>query len=137
MTKKLFIKIGLFCLMIFLISLGALAAEPQISTGGQQIINGVKDTGAATGLISDPNNIKMPAQILGIYINGILNILGVLFLVLVIYGGVLWMTAAGSEEKVRKAKAIIINAAIGLTIILLAKAITFFVLELVAPTVAP
>ncbi|MFA5022284.1 MAG: hypothetical protein WC508_04365 [Patescibacteria group bacterium] len=59
----------------------------------------------------------------------ILGFLGVIFLILIIYAGLLWMTSAGNEEKVKNAKDIIIAAAIGLTIVLAAYAITIFVVD--------
>lgn len=51
-----------------------------------------------------------------------------------IYGGYLWLTAAGNEQRVEKAKQVILQAAIGLVIILLAWAIVFFVVRTVANT---
>jgi hypothetical protein len=59
----------------------------------------------------------------------ILGFLGVIFLVLVLYAGFLWMTAAGNEEKIKKAKDIMIAAVIGVAIILSAYAITYFVID--------
>jgi RsiW-degrading membrane proteinase PrsW (M82 family) len=53
----------------------------------------------------------------------------VVFLILIIYGGILWMTAAGNEEKVKKAKELITEALIGLVIVLAAYAISYFVLN--------
>ncbi len=55
-------------------------------------------------------------------------------LVYMIYGGYLWLTAAGNEQRVEKAKQVILQAAIGLVIILLAWAIVFFVVRTVANT---
>ncbi len=46
-----------------------------------------------------------------------------------IYGGYLWLTAAGNEQRVEKAKQVILQAAIGLVIILLAWAIVLFVVK--------
>ena len=46
-----------------------------------------------------------------------------------IYGGILWMTSRGNEKQVEKAKQVILQAAIGLVIILLAWAIVFFVVR--------
>ncbi len=57
-----------------------------------------------------------------------LSFLAVIFIVLIIYGGFMWMTAAGSENKVSKAKKIISDATIGLGVVVLAYAITWFVL---------
>jgi len=57
----------------------------------------------------------------------VLSFIGVLFLILTIYGGINWMTAGGNEQKVEKAKTIIINAIIGLLIVLSAYTITSFI----------
>ncbi len=56
-----------------------------------------------------------------------LSVLGVIFLVLIVYAGFLWMTAGGEEEKITKALKIIKNAIIGLLITLSAFAIEIFV----------
>ena len=41
-------------------------------------------------------------QIVGYIINLILGFLGALFLLLIIFGGITWMTAAGNQEKSKK-----------------------------------
>lgn len=64
---------------------------------------------------------------LGDMIGFVLSFIGVLFLILIIYGGINWMTAGGNEQKVEKAKTIIINAIIGLLIVLSAYTITSFI----------
>ena len=61
-------------------------------------------------------------------IKALLSFLGVIFFLLVIYGGFMWMTAQGNEAQVDKAKKIIINSTIGLVIIMLAYAITWFII---------
>jgi len=58
------------------------------------------------------------------WVLGILSLVAVSFL---IYGGVLWMTAAGREQQVEKAKRVILQALIGMVIVLLAWAIVLFV----------
>ncbi|MDD4994946.1 MAG: Ig-like domain-containing protein [Patescibacteria group bacterium] len=60
-------------------------------------------------------------------INVALGLLAVIALSLTLYGGFLWMTAGGVEERVEKAKKVLTNAAIGLAIILMSWAITYFV----------
>ena len=62
-------------------------------------------------------------------ISFILSLVGVIFLVLMIYGGITWMTASGNDKQVEKAKGTISRAAIGLIIVILAYAITFFVVN--------
>ena len=57
----------------------------------------------------------------------ILGLMTLVAVVLVIYGGFVWLTAAGNEENIEKAKKIISAAVIGLIIILLAWAVVIFV----------
>lgn len=70
-----------------------------------------------------------PVEIVGKIIQFLLSFLGVLFLVLLIYGGYLWMMDRGEEALAKKAKDIIKNAIIGLIIVLGAYAITNFVMN--------
>lgn len=58
-----------------------------------------------------------------------LSMLGVIFLVLLIYGGFLWMTARGNEQQVEKAKEVMYSAIIGLVIVLAAYTISYFVVN--------
>lgn len=55
---------------------------------------------------------------------GLMTLIAVVF---IIYGGFVWLTAGGSEERVEKAKGIITAAVIGLIVILLAWAVVIFV----------
>ena len=57
----------------------------------------------------------------------VLSLMTLIAVVLVIYGGFVWLTAAGNEDNVEKAKRIISAAVIGLIIILLAWAVVIFV----------
>jgi hypothetical protein len=68
--------------------------------------------------------------IIGNIIHAFLAILGVVFLILVIYAGWLWMTAQGDPKKVEKAQSILTNGVIGLVIILSAYGITTWVVNL-------
>ncbi|MFH1632160.1 MAG: hypothetical protein ABIA47_04070 [bacterium] len=56
------------------------------------------------------------------------GLIGIIFLALLIYGGVLWMIGGGTDL-VKKAKAIIVNSVIGLLILLLAYAFTTYILD--------
>ncbi|MEI6835250.1 MAG: hypothetical protein WCK59_00225 [Candidatus Falkowbacteria bacterium] len=57
----------------------------------------------------------------------ILSFVGIIFLILTIYAGLLWMTAQGNNAQVEKAKDLLINAVIGLVIVTAAYSITSFV----------
>ncbi len=68
-------------------------------------------------------------EIIGTLINVFLSLLGIVFLLLVLYAGFLWMTAGGDDKQVEKARKILINATVGLVITLSAYAITTFVVN--------
>ena len=65
-------------------------------------------------------------------IKTLLGFLGIIFIILIIYAGFLWMTAAGNEDKVTKAKATLFRGIIGLFIIVAAYVITAFVFKALA-----
>lgn len=75
--------------------------------------------------------------IIGRIINISLGLLGILLLSYLIYAGYLYMTAAGDEAKVKKAKSYIRNAIIGLVIIASSFAIVNFVLSQLAGITSP
>jgi len=60
-------------------------------------------------------------------ISWVLGLLGLAAVIMIIYGGVIWMTAAGNEERVTKAKKILKYAVIGLVIILLSYVLVNFI----------
>lgn len=64
------------------------------------------------------------STIAGTGINIALSLVGIIFMVLMVYAGYLWMTARGESEQVEKARRIIIAAVIGLVIVMSAYAIT-------------
>lgn len=65
---------------------------------------------------------------IGKLISALLSVLGVIFLVLIIWAGFTWMTAQGDPKKVDKAKDILITSVVGLIILLSAYAISNFVI---------
>lgn len=68
-----------------------------------------------------------PRVAVGAIIRTALSVIGMVFLVLTIYAGAIWMLAGGNEEQITKAKNIIKASAIGLVIIFAAYSITYFV----------
>lgn len=67
--------------------------------------------------------------IVGSLVGAALTFIGVLFMLLMIYGGFLWMNARGNDAQVEKAKNLITAAVIGMVIIGSGYAITQFVLS--------
>ncbi len=70
-----------------------------------------------------------PRVIIANVVNILFGLLGVAAIVLIMYGGFVWMTAAGNADKVEQAKAILRNAFIGLLIVLSAFAIAIYILS--------
>lgn len=67
-------------------------------------------------------------------INWVLGLLALIAVVLIIIGGFMWMTAGGNEEKVGKAKKILISAVIGLVIILAAWGLSVYAINILSDT---
>ncbi|MBU0625044.1 hypothetical protein KKF05_01735 [Patescibacteria group bacterium] len=84
---------------------------------------------AAYGGEAEAGGAAQVPIIIGSIINAALGLLGVILVVLLIYGGFLWMTAGGNTENVDKAKKLITNAIIGIIIVLAAYSISYFVLQ--------
>ena len=80
--------------------------------------------GEATGLGSQD-----PRETAANIIRSALGLLGIVAVVIVLWGGMLWMTAGGSDEKVGTAKKILFSGITGLIIILSAFALTQFVIN--------
>ena len=94
----------------------------------QQVATGVgysKETGSSTGQYAVIYGI-------GRFLIMVFGILGTIFLILIIYAGFRWMTAGGNEEQVAESRKLIINASIGLAIIIFSYAITYLVSSLLA-----
>ncbi|MFA5052143.1 MAG: hypothetical protein WC544_03740 [Patescibacteria group bacterium] len=70
---------------------------------------------------------KSPVDITIRTIQWVLGMLGLVAVIMIIFGGFMWMTAAGNEERVKKAKTILTSAIIGMIVILLSWAMVTFV----------
>lgn len=70
-----------------------------------------------------------PQQLIGKVIVAALGVVGSLALLMFIYGGFVWMTAAGNQEMVTRGRNVLIWATIGLIIIFSSYAIVKFVFE--------
>lgn len=65
--------------------------------------------------------------VVGNIIKTVLSLVGIIFLILTVYAGYLWMTARGEDEQVNKAKEIIKSSIMGLFITVSSYAITVFI----------
>ncbi len=89
--------------------------------------DGLDISGSNAGFNTTEEGEISLADAVGRIIGVFLSFLGVIFFMLVVYGGFMWMTAAGNNDRVETAKKIIANAALGLIIVLSAYIITHLV----------
>lgn len=124
--KKIIFAVMLTFAVINVFSAYVLPVKAQNISGeiGKQLGAAAGAKGAGFEAPKDPREII--AQIIKI----ILGLLGTIFFVLTLYAGYLWMTAAGNEEQVTKAKTLLFQATMGLAIILAAYGITYFAVNL-------
>ncbi len=95
---------------------------------------GLSEAAREGGLISGSGQPPSIQQVTGQIIGGVLAFVGVIFLILTIYGGITWMTAGGNEEKIKKAKGLIVNSIIGVIIILAAYTIVNYIFASITAT---
>ena len=59
----------------------------------------------------------------------VLGFVGIIFILILLYGGIIWMTSGGNEQKIAQAKKIIMSAVIGLILTLSAYAIARLIIR--------
>lgn len=123
--KKIFLQILFIIFLLFPFFVFADNLEDAFTVGDAPLGIVADDAGYNTrGESADTELMSMISTI----IQAALSFLGVIFLILMIYGGYLWMTASGNEQQVEKAKSLITAAIIGLIIVVSAYAISYFVI---------
>ncbi len=130
-TKKLFLTVTILALLlttnvVFASNSITNQAGGGLNTAVQEAYGGGNKVNVNEGTFT---------QGLVIIINNLLTFIGILFFLLIIYAGYLWMTARGNQEQVEKAKKITREAVIGLLIIILARIFTEFILSQVGSAV--
>lgn len=122
--KKISKHLIALAIISFLVSpifvLPALAGNATDSTFGINIVEG--------GLGNDSLQRGDPRVIAARIVNFALSFLGLIAVVIILYGGFKWMTAAGNEDQVSEAKKLLGAGVIGLLIILAAWALATFMI---------
>ena len=125
--KKIFTPIFLFCLFfpvtVSLAQNSTTDKENLQDAFGSPFVNLAKRAGY---------NVYQSdfTTILSTIISVLLSLIGVIFIVLIIYGGIIWMTATGNEEQAKKAGNIIKQSSIGLIIVIVAYAFSYLLITL-------
>jgi hypothetical protein len=124
MIKKYFLS---FLLGLFLL---APVGAPALAQFG-----GLSDSEVNLGTVATEASLtadRTLPQVIGGFIRVALSFLGLIFLILVIYAGFLWMTAGGNDDQVGKAKTLVGQAVVGLIIVISAYAISTFVIDAIS-----
>lgn len=111
----------------FLVSTTSAQTRRTVDSAKELLDQAVQPTGIRTDSVQ---------SISGSVIERALQLVGLAFLILMVYGGITWLTARGNEEMVTKAKKTVTGAIVGLVLVVAAYGITYFVSNAVinAPT---
>ncbi len=113
-----FLMVFILCLPFFVFA--------QVSGEKTGIVGKLKNVGTAGGFAETTNENSLVTN-LGLIVNVVLSLLGVLFIVLIVVSGFKWMTAGGNEDQIKSARKNITNAIIGLIIVVSSYAIWMFI----------
>lgn len=78
---------------------------------------------------TSPISGTSPSKIIGRIIKTVLGVIGAIALLIFVYGGLMWMTAAGSPEKIKKAQTTLVWAVLGLVVIFASYTLVDFIIE--------
>lgn len=120
-------KIFLLLIIFFVLFINILPLAANDKDAKSLFNNSLNQTAKQTGHFESKISKAGALGTIGLVIQIALSIIGVVFLILMIYGGASWMNARGDETKVTKAQGIIRNSIIGIIIVVSAYAITNFV----------
>ncbi len=125
MTLKRSAGLGIM-LVIFLCSfLIVFVPHPTLAqTATSTISQGLQNTAGTT------YDTNLTATVfIGNLIRALIGATGILFLVITVYAGILYMTAAGDDTKIKKAKSMLTSSVIGIIIVVGAYALTSYVVS--------
>ncbi|KKU73651.1 MAG: hypothetical protein UX98_C0005G0027 [Parcubacteria group bacterium GW2011_GWA2_47_26] len=124
--------LSFFFFVLFLFPFAAGAAGEGVETGF-----GLETTATTAGLKHGTAQTLGPAGLIGSIVGYALAMVGVIFFVLMVYGGFLWMTARGKEEQIKKAKDLLESAIIGIVIVFISYVVTRFVVGRLVSVAVP
>lgn len=115
-----------FLAVFFVFFLALLLVAPDVSAQTDSIRRGVRSTGGSTTQGQAENQLFSAIET-GVDIFSL--IVGVIAVVMIIIGGLKYITSGGDSNSVSSAKNTLLYAVIGLVVVVLAQAIVFFVLD--------
>src|SRR3989344_5946187 len=104
-------------LVLFLL----IAAAPLFA---QSPMDSLNSAASGTGVINQPIT-----YVVAVMVRNVLGIIGVIFLILIVYGGTRWMTSGGNEQHISLAKKVLTASVIGLVIVMTGYSVTYFIIQ--------
>lgn len=98
------------------------------------LAQGLKDAGTKLGAMGG-QGVALSSNfsgITGVVATTLFSLVGTIFFIFMIYGGFVWLKAAGREDEISRAKRIVTTSLIGIAVIMASYAITNFVLARLA-----
>lgn len=125
--------------IVTLFFLGIMALSPyfvnaKIDTGGSKLLENTADK---AGYEASATTKTTLAENVGQILKFAMSFLGIIFTVLMVYGGFLWMTARGDSDQVDRAQKIISQSVIGLIIVVASYSISAYIVNFVFTGSAP
>ena len=124
--RKLFLKNLTILAVIAMLFLPAFALPASANTAID--VWGASDNIDTVGNVTGLGDAD-PREIAAAVIKVMLGFLGIIAVLIILYAGFLWMTAAGNEDKITQAKGMMSAGVIGLIIVLAAFGIATFVMN--------
>lgn len=127
MKKIKIIKICFLLFFLFFVFFNVRATNYDFSNSTG--LNRISETTGHSKLKIFKNDEDIERSI-GFFIKSAISLVGLVFMVLLVYAGILWMTARGNDTAVEKAKKIMTESIIGLAIVVSAYAISVLIVGL-------
>lgn len=109
--------------------LGSKANDEAFSKQYCGVATGSTGSSASGASIPNPLGTTNINLVVSRIISYVLGLIGTVSLILFIYGGLIWMTSAGSPDKVKKGRDIIVWAVIGMAVVFTSYILVKFIIQ--------
>ncbi len=111
----------------------ALAGDDDAGT----LAGGLDKAAKQGGLIAEGQETPTIAFVIGKYVEIASGLLGIAFMIIIVYAGLLWMFSAGQTENVAKARGWMVHGAIGFAICMMAYLASHFAITQIGAIIWP
>lgn len=98
------------------------------ATKTEEILLGPETQGAYTKL-PQPSATYSPAETISKVINLLFGFIAILAVSLIMYGGFLWVTSGGEQDKAKKAQELLTDAAVGIVVLAAVWSLAWLILK--------